>query len=193
MARRSTIAEKCGLVQVIRLTWTKQTRGGEDACVRNQVPTVLEVPAGELAGVQESLCAEISHWSEDSPATEPSLVRRERVPLAGGYSFGCVTVSPAADGLAVRFQYDQGNAGAPDRWYFNPKSGYGESPGRTVLVRNGQWVRVRDNGRFSNLHTGNWWYQKVTVNVAWFSGQPDGCVFLKHEPVDEIVSLAHLW
>ena len=108
---------------------------------------------------------------------QPVSVNRQQVAVAKGFDFGCVRVGPHAEGLQVHFQYDSGNVGAPDRWFFNRDSGYGETPGRTLIVREGEWVRVYHNGRFDH-ETGDWWYQQVTVNVAWFGGAPDGRIFL---------------
>jgi len=51
---------------------------------------------------------------------------------------------------------------------------------------------VRYNGRFSDVDTGEWWYEQVAANVAWFAGEPDGRVFLDREPARELRALAEL-
>jgi hypothetical protein len=102
-------------------------------------------------------------------------------------------VSQPPEGLLVRYQYDSGHGGAPDRWFFNVSRGYGESPGRSFVVHAGQWVRVCYNGRFSCIDSGQWWYTQVTVNVAWFADHPSSQVFVNSQPAQELKMLADLW
>jgi hypothetical protein len=182
----------CGLAQVICLHWTKAARGGEGARARGAVPVGFKVEAAELVGAEGVLCVDASQWGERNGFIEPVTVRRHRVLLAEGFSFGCVAVSTNPEGLLVRYQYDGTHGGAPNRWFLN-WPGSGGAPGRALLARGGEWVRVCYNGRFSDIDTGNWWYQQVTVNVAWFAGEPDGRVFLDREPAQELRALAELW
>jgi hypothetical protein len=193
MARVATAKTGCGLVQVVRVRWTKAARGGDGARARNAVPAAFEVPALAPASTEGLLCVDTFHWDERNGFAEPLSTDRHQVPLVDGFSFGCVGVVADAEGLVVRYQYNRGNSGAPDQWFFNSESGYGESPGRTLLVRGREWARVCYNGRFSCLETGNWWYQQVTVNVAWFAGAADGRLFLDREPTQELRALAELW
>jgi hypothetical protein len=193
MSRQAAISAPSGLIQVIHLRWTKSARGGSGARARGAVPQALEVPAAELAGIDEKLCVETTHWGDRNAFSEPLSVSRQQVPLAKGFDFGCVSILPNAEGLQVRYQYDRANGGAPDRWFFNNASGYGESTGRTLTVQDGEWVRVCHNGRFSSPENGEWWYQQVTVNVAWFGGAPNGRIFLDREPDEELRLLADLW
>jgi|GEM_PF-1060386 len=193
MARQAAISAPSGLVQVIHVQWTKAARGGSGAQARGAVPQALEVSPTGLSSTEGTLFVVSTHWGERNAFSEPFSVDRQQVPVAKGLTFGCVRVSPHAEGLQVHYQYDRTNVGAPDRWFFNQASGYGESPGRTLTVRDGEWVRVCHNGRFSDHDTGNWWYQQVTVNVAWFGGAPDGRIFLDREPAQEIRELADLW
>jgi hypothetical protein len=43
------------------------------------------------------------------------------------------------------------------------------------------------------MDTGNWWYQQVTVNVAWVTGESNARVFLDRPPFEELRLLAELW
>jgi hypothetical protein len=187
------MAARCGLVQVIQVRWTKAARGGEGARTRSAVPSALAVPAAELADAEGMLCVEISQWDERDYFAEPHSVRRHRTSLADGYSFGCVSISAAAKALLARYQYDRGSGGAPDAWFFNGASGYGESPGHTLHVRYGEWARICYNGRFSSPETGDWWYQQITVNVALFAREADGGVFLDRAPTQQMHVLRDLW
>lgn len=193
MGRSAADIEPCGLVQVVHLRWGKSSRGGLGARERSAVPQAFLVPATDLAGASGHLCVSVSHWDERNAFSHPLSDLRQRIALADGYTFGCVGVSPHAEGLQVRYQYDRGNGGAPERWFFSESSGYGETSGKTVVVRSGEWVRCCYNGRFSGLYDGNWRYEQVTVNVAWFSGEPEGGVFLNSEQSAEIRMLADLW
>ncbi|HEV7505265.1 MAG TPA: hypothetical protein VGS07_10170 [Thermoanaerobaculia bacterium] len=193
MARQVAISAPSGLVQVIRLRWTKLARGGPGARARGAVPQASEVPTAALASTEGMLSVEATDWDDRNVFAEPLSVSRQQISVATGFRFGCVGVSPLAEGLQVRYEYDRANVGAPDRWFFSPVSGYGESPGRSLTVRAGEWVRVCHNGRFSSLYNGDWWYQQVTVNVAWFGGEPNGRIFLDREPAQELRMLADLW
>src|SRR5207248_78488 len=124
---------------------------------------------------------------------EPLHSRHQRVPVEQGFSFGCVTVSGYPQGLLVRYQWDGWRGGAPNRSFINAATGNAESAGRDLIVQAGRWVRVCYNGRFSCIDTGNWWYEQVTVNAAWFSGEPSGEAFLASEPTREFRVLADLW
>ena len=193
MRKHTAVADSCGLVQIVHLHWDKSARGGQSARDRSAVPQAFPVPAADLAGAGGCLCIAESHWNERNAFADPSAERRRRVAIADGYTFGCVSVSAHAGGLQVRYQYDRGHGGAPDRWFFNESSGLGESPGRALVVGPSQWVRVCYNGRFSDSDTGNWWYEQTTVNVAWFEREPQVRVFLDREPSDELRVLADLW
>ena len=192
MARRVTACRRCGLVQVIRLRWTKSARGGEGARARSAVPLSFEVHPDAFAGAEEMLCAEVTDRGEREFA-EPFATDRLRVPLADGLTLGCVSVAAAPEGLSVRFEYSRPAGGAPDRWPLNVPAGLGQTQGRTMAVRDGEWARVRYNGRFSCTDSGNWWYEQTTANVAWFEGEPDPRVFLDREPAAELSALADLW
>ena len=192
MTRRAVVASNCGLVQVVRLSWTKAARGGESARARNAVPVAFEVPAADLVGAEGVLCVHGSHWGDGNGFAEPFRSERRRVPLADGFAVGCVTVSADAEGLLVRYRYEPATGGAPDRRPYNP-AGHREPTTRVLLVRDGEWVRVCYNGRFSSDDSGGWWYEQVTANVAWFASEPDRKVFLDRDPSQEVRSLADLW
>jgi hypothetical protein len=192
MPRRVAVVTACGLVQVVRLHWRKSARGGQGTRHRNAVPQAFIIPDAHLADLDGALCIDESHWGESNHFTEAFQSRWLRVPVVEGYAYGCVRIYSHADGVQIRYQYDRANAGAPDRWFFNTATGYGESPTRQLTVQPGQWARICYNGRFSCFDTGNWWYEQVTVNVAWFVGEPDGRIFVDTKPDCELRMMAHL-
>ena len=181
MARRSSVNAASGLVQVIQLEWSKASRGGEGARARAKVPSAFEVPATSLDDCGGKLCVEVWEWGDGNAFSRPFEVRRLHAPSQTGFNFGCVSVSAADEAIRVHFLYASAIGGAPDRWHLNWPGADGPA-GRTLFVRNGAWVRVLYNGRFTDYDTGRWWYQQVTVNVAWFTDTPDGRIFVDQEP-----------
>lgn len=192
MTRRAAVSGNCGLIQVVRLSWTKAARGGEGARARSAVPAAFEVPAADLIGAVGVLCVDASHWDERTDFAQPSRSERRRVPLADGFAVGCVTVAAQAEGLLVSYRYEPATGGAPDRRAYNP-AGHPEATTRSLLVHDGVWVRVCYNGRFSCRDSGGWWYEQVTANVAWFACEPAGQLFLDRAPTQELRELADLW
>jgi hypothetical protein len=133
---------------------------------------------------------DVSDWGERNNFLEPFSVRRHQVPLVEGFTYRSVAVSAHPEGLRVLYHYD---GGAPNRWFLNRLPARDGAPGgQIMLVRPGEWARVCYNGRFSCSDTGNWWYEQVTVNVAWFADECAGRVFLDSEAAHELRSLADL-
>ena len=176
-----------GLVQVIHLGWDKSARGGPGAQKRSAVPFAFEVQEGHLRDSRGHLLIEVLRWRKDNDFSEPLESRHERAPLADGYRFGCVTVSPHLEGLSVRYRWDWYGGGAPDRRFLDI-GGNGD-----LVVRPGEWMRICSNGRFSDADTGSWWYEQTTVNVAAFAGEPSGRIFVDNEPVRDLRLLEDLW
>ena len=176
-----------GLVQVIHLSWDKSARGGQGAQQRSSVPLAFEVQEGHLRDARGHLQIEVLRWGNDNAFSEPLEARHERVPLADGYRFGCVTVAAHPEGLSVRYRWDFYRGGAPDRRFLDI-GGNGD-----LIVQAGEWMRISSNGRFSDSDTGKWWYEQTTVNVAAFAGEPSGRIFVAGEPVRDLRLLEDLW
>ena len=62
-----------------------------------------------------------------------------------------------------------------------------------LIVRAGRRGRLRSNGRFRDAGTGLWWYEQVTVNVAWFRAEPSELVFVESPPERDVRLLSDLW
>jgi hypothetical protein len=178
----------CGLVQVIFLSWDKSARGGQGARARNRVPLAFEVATEQLRGVEGQLHVEELHWGCQNAFAAPLRHEHRRVAVADGARFRCVTVLQHPQGLVVRYRWSREDGGAPDRSFANNEPGAND-----LLAAAGRWVRVCANGRFTDADTGSWWYEQVTVNVAWFDGKTSGRVFVASEPVRELRILAKLW
>src|SRR5262249_33425349 len=144
--------------QVVQLEWTNAARGGEGACSRSAIPSAFEVPSTDLLNPEGQLCVDVLRWGERNGFVEPFSTHRQHVLIDNGFRFGCVSMMEQADGVQVRYRYEPNVGGAPDRRTFTPE-GHRESRTRTLPVRDGEWVQVCYNGRFSCIDTGNWWYQ----------------------------------
>lgn len=103
---------------------------------------------------------------------------------------GCVSVSSEPGGLRVRYEYNE-SGGAPARWC-DDEVGNRVGVTHCLAVGDGKWAQVRYNARFSCVDTGQWWYQQLTVNVAWFASEPDGRIFLERKPTKRLSLIAKL-
>jgi hypothetical protein len=180
-------------VQLVVLRWDKSARGGEGARMRSAVPAAFAVPEDRMADCGGQLVLDALDWAGRNGYSAPARRRFERSSLDDGVRAGSVTVTLDPSGLRLRYEYDPLRDGAPRRQLKGSATGNREPLAHERIVRAGKWVRVRSNGRFSDVDTGEWSYQQVTVNVAWFEGPPDGEVFLRRAPDQEIRVLADLW
>jgi hypothetical protein len=64
---------------------------------------------------------------------------------------------------------------------------------KKFVVPTDTWARVRWNDRSSDVDSGAWSYHQVTVNIALFSGQPDGDIFINTKPQRQLEQTASLW
>src|SRR6185295_18981563 len=99
MRKRAVVAGPCGVVQVVRLHWDKSARGGQGARDRNAVQQAFAVPADDLAGAGGHLCVGVASWGERNAFAAPLAARTNRVAVADGFTFACVSVSAGPDGL----------------------------------------------------------------------------------------------
>lgn len=141
------------LIQRIVANWTKRSRGGEQAILRNSVPEALVVPEFEPSEgryvVHDVRFSERSNFRAHS-----ELAYRDLKPS--------LTIAPlhlnwSRSALSVRFMWTYHEVGAPER----------ESHGAFRLCA-GQWGRFRCNGRFGAETTRGqeWLYRKSVINIA---------------------------
>jgi hypothetical protein len=140
------------IVQRLRTEWTKKSRGGNEAGVRNGVPESLPLPSFEPGAkivVHEARFLESESFQCRDDVTE--------VQPGDAFELGAMRITLQQDGLAVTFAWSWTQAGAPERW---PKKAF-------TLVA-GQWGRLQYNGRFgpSTFDDDTWWYRKDVFNVA---------------------------
>ncbi|RAS63672.1 hypothetical protein C8D87_10673 [Lentzea atacamensis] len=140
------------VVQWVRTEWTKASRGGVSAGLRNSLPVAFALPHTKAA-VHEVFQRE---WEDYEPvwSEESSSIDRMRLGLR------------EEDGiLAVQLQDVM--LAAPRRWA-RP------SP---VRLQRGEWVRWQLNHRWVRPRDGGWNYEMTTLNLA-YGGVADLKVFL---------------
>ena len=140
------------VVQWVRTEWTKQSRGGAGAAVRNSVPVGFALPHGRPA-VHE---VRLTEWSGFSPVWSAEAREVDRVAL---------TLREDDGVLAVQLQ--DAMRAVPRRW--NRPS--------PVRLERGEWVRWQINHRWVRPRDGGWNYLLTTLNLA-YGGVGDLKVFL---------------
>lgn len=170
------------LIQEIRSIWSKASRGGPAAALRNAVPEAAPFPlvrAGSKTGPilhQSLLYGELNGFAEPISSQVVEL-RSDRI------SIGCVKIEVSSEQLVVAYEYDYRCGGAPPR-----HSRPGVNLKEEVVAGHESWVRVKYNGRFSGE---DWWYEKVVLNVGLFQEYEPG-VFYSSKPSHEISQMAEL-
>ncbi|MFC9292981.1 hypothetical protein ACFTWH_06245 [Streptomyces sp. NPDC057011] len=134
------------VVQWVRTSWTKQSRGGPGAALRNAAPVAFPLPRTAAPFVQEVLMHEadafeprfVTHSVPPEPDAEPSVLLREED--------GLLRVQPAVTPF-----------GMPRRWRRPP----------AVRLARGEWLRWQVNHRFAGSHGDAWTYRLDTLNLAY--------------------------
>ncbi len=170
-------------VQTIHVNWTKDSRGGELATLRNSVPRAfpLRIPTDFPALIWHTVkFAENNRF--ENPHTDSSCTN------SPDDQFGCSNISvDLADNSAVlTYRYRDG---APPRQFYD-KTGTSVSPSHSIKIRPNQWAAIEYNGRHTT-RDGMWWYEHVIVNVA-VADTIDHRAFLAHSPIERYTQLASL-
>jgi len=162
------------VVQALVTRWTKESRGGPGAALRNATPTALSLPAeqtraGEVR-VHGVAFDERTGFEPTSTLTVCNLIEFHRV-VPG------LELRAEAGTLRVRFIWTY-FLGAPRR-----------SHGRAIRLLPGQWCRLIYNGRHGLDRT--WAYESTVLNVAY--GPVDPSAFLDSEPLETQDHREALW
>lgn len=182
----------CGIIQIVQWSWTKASRGGRLAEIRNRIPRSVEISADSLDLKPGELNVEIHRWSDTDEFAKCEIVNKSSISWNSTYEYGCVRVTGDEYGSRVEYQYQPTLAGMPDRRAY-ATGGHREAVTRTYIVRSGEWMQISYNGRFVDMDTALWWYEQATMNVACFEKKPNPKVFLENLPSQRFESLAKLW
>jgi hypothetical protein len=155
------------VVQWVRTSWTKASRGGAAAARRNAAPVAFPLPGVAAPLMHEVLMSEGEDFQPRSSQT--GAVPDEIVSLR------------LVDGL-LRVRLEPTPFGMPRRWRRPP----------ALRLAPGEWLRWQINYRFSYpaARGGAWTYRLDTLNLAHAAQVPAG-IFLG-EPTHWIDELAHL-
>ncbi len=163
------------VVQELRTRWTKDSRGGPAASVRNATPHAAVLPtvpasAGEAVLVQRVKFDEAGDFAPESSFELTSLsdLRKTTADLQVHLESGVVR---------VRYVWNQ-FCGAPERPH-----------GRAIRIAQGSWCRILHNGRYG--YAGSWSYQSTVVNIALGVIAPR--TFLDTEPRESSDNRVELW
>jgi hypothetical protein len=173
------------LVQHIISSWSKASRGGPSAVLRNAVPEALPLPNVAVNKRGNALIQHTASYGEGNDFAAPSHDSLT-AESAGVIRIGCVRVEPLDGGARVAFEYDFRVAGMPPR-DTHPRAWAKADFGLAV----GEWGRVLYNGRFPS-DEGGWWYQKTVVNVGCYDAVRAD-VFVSTRPLYTTDRMARLW
>jgi hypothetical protein len=136
------------VVQLVTVSWSKRSRGGEAARLRAALPEAYPIHRtlfGNRWGLHQVAMYEPAGFQPRERTEVDDVVKN----VVG------VTLELQHDGLHVQFVWTP-DVGVPPR---RPRS-------RPFVLRPGEWGRVVHNGRFVDFDTGGWYYRKQVVNVA---------------------------
>ena len=166
--RSNPAAHPITLVQAVAVSWTKASRGGDSATLRNRVPDAFRAPVKEVTDT--TLLFHRVYFGEKNAFRAPTNEFVDLKEFTKPFIFGCVKVFPSGKSIGAVYEHT-GEGGAPDRF------------GRfEIELEPGQWGRFQYNDRFVDFDNGTWWYEKWTFNVGLFQQISPG-VFLKNDPI----------
>ena len=164
------------LIQHVHTLWTKQSRGGDAARVRNAVPDALTLPST----IRDApFVLHHAQFVERDGFVQTDTVRSGA--HFGDLSLNDLELTLAADSLTVRYHRNGNNAARTTPQPFTDIFSLSES----------QWGRLTYNGRFTAWNTGNWWYEKSVFNIGWFADF-DSQRFVDTDPTCDFSEMAHL-
>ncbi|MCL7457793.1 hypothetical protein M8I35_11440 [Micromonospora sp. MSM11] len=149
------------VAQWVRVSWTKQSRGGHHAARRNALPTAFTLPQHHAP-----LTHEVTMHEHDG--FQPVIS------LHNG--------APSCDAVQLRHTEDQVRIELiPTAWGMPRRH---RRPPAVRLPR-GQWLRWQINYRFTHHCTGDWLYRLDTLNIAHGPVPVDFFLTEPHQSIDE--------
>jgi len=153
------------IVQWVRTSWTKRSRGGTEAGRRNAAPTAFPLPPAPIPFIHEILMDEHDDF-------QPQFTTRTGLPSPDDG-----VLLRETDGL-LRVELVASPFGMPRRWRRPP----------AVHLAHKQWLRWQINYRFAGT-SGDWRYRLDTLNIS--HGPAPTNLFLGI-PSHNVNELAHL-
>ncbi|HZT41228.1 MAG TPA: hypothetical protein VFA07_03520 [Chthonomonadaceae bacterium] len=169
------------IIQQIHTLWTKKSRGGPGAVQRNAVPEVAKVPLQQVQVSEVSLLLHRLTYRESKGFSCPYECQEEN-PSVRPILVGCVTIDHGEDIIVASFRYTMECGGAP----------YRGGKQKTLQIGTNEWGQIVYNGRFAPEWEGDWWYEKMVVNVGLFE-PPSNSVFTRSKPTYRYAAIGHLY
>jgi hypothetical protein len=171
------------IVQQIEIIWTKESRGGKQAVLRNSIPKVHNLPEKVDSYKEEGLFEHrISYYEfENFKVNEQSVFTPG---ILDKYIRESLIIELIDNRIKILFNYDQKYCGAPYR-YTNPEGNFKNS----FILNKHQIGRVEYNGRFSD---DEWWYKKQIFNIC-LTDKVNKQLFINSDPDFKINYLEDLW
>ncbi len=139
------------IIQHIHTVWTKKSRGGEGARVRNAIPKAMLLPTDFNSApfmLHHAVFSEFSNFSQTDE--RKSAVGFEQLNIRD------MEISPTEDQLKIRLLRDGYNAAKISPYPFAD----------VFELSLGEWGQLTYNGRYICRSTGNWWYEQSTYNIG---------------------------
>ena len=156
------------LIQRIIIEWTKASRGGPGAAVRNSFPEAFPVPPFEETN--DSIVVHTIRFREWDKFERREDLHRFNSSMSAHIE--PLRIYCQDDHLVVRFVWDWMHCGAPER-----------DSHEIFHVAQGKWGRFSCNGRFGPTSSSGcvWRYHKTVFNIALVES-PDTNLFVDSEP-----------
>ena len=168
------------IVQQIHSIWTKASRGGKGAEQRNAVPETAPVPLQSMDGSTFTIAHHKLTYREHMGFAQPFEEAIEGV-SDNLVNVGCVSITQGTSTVDATYRYGRKCGGAPER----------EWARKTLCIAPNEWGQIIYNGRFAPGWDGDWWYEKMVVNIC-MSNQPSNDVFERSDPTYRFTNMAQL-
>ncbi|MBN1910332.1 MAG: hypothetical protein JW818_11375 [Pirellulales bacterium] len=167
------------------MTWTKASRGGDGARIRNALPDALPLP---LEAFTAPWTLHSIYYHESNDFTKEEVIKKTDSPDVLGIRV--LRFKLCNRQLAVSFLHDSANAALVDRIQVDLQGNEILEVDAFVLEPE-QWGQLVYNGRFVDMDTGNWWYEHTVFNIG-LGLKPAKDLFRSTRPASRFVELARL-
>ncbi|QRK11068.1 hypothetical protein JQX13_13940 [Archangium violaceum] len=168
-------------LQHLRTEWTKHSRGGPRAGVRNATPRALPLPLFALESADEEVfrvqTVLFDEWQQFRPREQQDMHRKAFAEA------GALRVERVNEGAIILL--DHGRMGRPGDSAWGSMT-RGQHREEFFSLRAGEWGRAVYNERLHYWDSGEWYYRQHVLNVGLLHDAPRD-VFLSTPPRFQVV------
>jgi hypothetical protein len=176
-------------IQSIITSWDKEYRGGEKAAIRNGIPDSFELPIDVFVRPNEDkvFIHEVrSFWYNDFMTTGKVYpIESSEVKLQG------VLIKTSKENIQVYFKYSVHDCGKPYRSRYDNTGTLTMLEEKAFTLNKNEYGRVVFNGRYTDLDSGNWWYEKKVYNIIDLDKAKKD-IFIRNNPLKVYEQMAVL-